>query len=96
MGRGRHGAEPRLFNPNGYTVTALQAAWAAITSTDEGDGSPLHLQRGLHAAVHAGDDTDTIAAVLAQARRAVSPRHLGSGFLDRGLEICAPISALPT
>jgi ADP-ribosyl-[dinitrogen reductase] hydrolase len=57
------GAEPRLFNPNGYTVTALQAAWAAITSTDEGDGSPLHLQLGLHAAVHAGDDTDTIAAI---------------------------------
>ena len=57
------GAEPKRFNPNGYTVTALQAAWAAITSTDEGDGSPLHLQRGLQAAVKAGDDTDTVAAI---------------------------------
>jgi ADP-ribosyl-[dinitrogen reductase] hydrolase len=57
------GAKPKLFNPNGYTVTALQAAWAAITSTDEGDGSPVHLQRGLQAAVKAGDDTDTVAAV---------------------------------
>jgi len=57
------GAEPKLFNPNGYTVTALQAAWAAITSTDRGDGSPIHLQRGLQAAVKAGDDTDTVAAI---------------------------------
>jgi ADP-ribosyl-[dinitrogen reductase] hydrolase len=57
------GAEPKRFNPNGYTVTALQAAWAAITSTDQGDGSPLHLQRGLQAAVMAGDDTDTVAAI---------------------------------
>jgi ADP-ribosyl-[dinitrogen reductase] hydrolase len=57
------GAEPKLFNPNGYTVTALQAAWAAITSTDEGVRSPLHLQRGLQAAVKAGNDTDTVAAI---------------------------------
>jgi ADP-ribosylglycohydrolase len=57
------GAEPKLFNPNGYTVTALQAAWASITSTDEGDGSPMHLQRGLQAAVKAGGDTDTVAAI---------------------------------
>ena len=41
-------------------------------------------------------DREEQLGVLAQARRAVSPRHLGSGFLDRGLEICAPISALPT
>ncbi|HET7399042.1 MAG TPA: ADP-ribosylglycohydrolase family protein [Intrasporangium sp.] len=57
------GAEPRRFDNNGFTVTALQAAWAAITSTDRGDGSAMHLQRGLQAAVRAGWDTDTVAAV---------------------------------
>lgn len=61
------GADPARLAPNGYTVTALQAAWAAISSTDdggsEGGGSPHHLRRALTAAVHAGDDTDTIAAI---------------------------------
>ncbi|MGN6636551.1 MAG: ADP-ribosylglycohydrolase family protein [Oryzihumus sp.] len=57
------GVEPKTFSPNGFTVCAFQAAWAAISSTDEGDRSPLHLQRALAAAVHAGDDTDTVAAI---------------------------------
>ena len=57
------GADPRQFPNNGYTVTALQAAWAAITSSDRGDGSAMHLQRGLQAAVRAGHDTDTVAAI---------------------------------
>lgn len=57
------GAMPQHFSPNGFTVTALQAAWAAITSTDGHDGSPHHLQRALTAAVQAGDDTDTVAAI---------------------------------
>lgn len=66
------GADPARFCPNGFTVTALQAAWAAITSTDpgRGDGSErgagnaaAHLRRALSAAVHAGDDTDTVAAI---------------------------------
>lgn len=57
------GAEPGSFGDNGYTVTALQDAWAAITTTDRGDGSAMHLQRGLQAAVRAGHDTDTVAAI---------------------------------
>jgi ADP-ribosyl-[dinitrogen reductase] hydrolase len=57
------GAAPNAFANNGFTVTALQAAWAAITSTDLGDGSALHVQRGLQAAVRAGWDTDTVAAI---------------------------------
>lgn len=57
------GRDPKDFANNGYTVTALQAAWAAITSTDRGDGSAMHLQRGLQAAVRAGWDTDTVAAI---------------------------------
>ncbi len=58
-----NGADPRQFENNGYTVTALQAAWSAITSTDRGDSSALHLGRGLQAAVRAGCDTDTVAAI---------------------------------
>ena len=56
------GTEPAsLFTPNGYTVTALQAALAAITATTNEDCH--HLQDALHAAVRIGDDTDTVAAI---------------------------------
>lgn len=64
------------LRPNGFTVTALQAAWAAIVSTqaapdtDEPTGAtsasgsqPGHLERALQAAVRIGDDTDTVAAI---------------------------------
>lgn len=61
---------PRTFTPNGWTVTALQAAWAAVTQTPvpreapaEGSFACLHLQHALHAAVRIGDDTDTVAAI---------------------------------
>lgn len=53
------------FTPNGYTVTALQAATSSVVLTPATlDGSPdEHLQDGLHAAVRIGDDTDTVAAI---------------------------------
>ena len=51
---------PSDFAPNGYVVTALQAAWSAIRHP-VGDGTPL--VASLNAAVHAGDDTDTVAAI---------------------------------
>ncbi|HYO39286.1 MAG TPA: ADP-ribosylglycohydrolase family protein [Nocardioidaceae bacterium] len=61
---------PSTFRPNGFTVTALQAAVAAITQTGVPDLEParhrfpcLHLQEALHAAVRIGDDTDTVAAI---------------------------------
>lgn len=62
------GALPASFPNNGFTVPALQAAWAAITSTpvpQDGPGSFAceHLQRALHAAVRAGNDPDTVAAI---------------------------------
>ncbi|EAP98562.1 putative ribosylglycohydrolase [Janibacter sp. HTCC2649] len=57
------GANPSRFSPNGFTVAALQCAWAATTSTDDGSGSPLHVQRALSAAIQAGNDTDTVAAI---------------------------------
>lgn len=59
------GADPATFGRNGYVVTALQAAWAAVTSTlDRPREYPCdHLRDALFAAVHAGDDTDTVAAI---------------------------------
>ncbi|MBA3265980.1 MAG: ADP-ribosylglycohydrolase family protein [Nocardioidaceae bacterium] len=62
--------EPGRFTPNGFTVTALQAAASAIVRTPTPDLQParasypcLHLQHALHAAVRIGDDTDTVAAI---------------------------------
>lgn len=61
---------PATFNPNGFTVPALQAAWSAIVSTsvladDPASGSfpCLHLRESLKTAVRVGDDTDTVAAI---------------------------------
>ena len=52
---------PADFAPNGFVVTALQAAWSAIRhpwADDSADG-----RGSLVAAVHAGNDTDTVAAI---------------------------------
>ncbi|MDT0304222.1 ADP-ribosylglycohydrolase family protein [Streptomonospora wellingtoniae] len=54
-------APPHAFNPNGFVVTALQAAWSAITAA-QGEGAD-HLVAALENAVRAGDDTDTVAAI---------------------------------
>lgn len=58
------------FNPNGFTVTALQAAWAAISRTPipadnpaTGSFAATHFQDTMHAAVRIGNDTDTVAAI---------------------------------
>lgn len=51
---------PADFAPNGFVVPALQAAWSAIRHP-LGDGSPV--VASLTAAVRAGDDTDTVAAI---------------------------------
>ncbi|WP_444962002.1 ADP-ribosylglycohydrolase family protein [Nocardiopsis sp. M1B1] len=48
---------PRAFNPNGFVVTALQAAWSAVVREPDG------FTPALRAAVRAGDDTDTVAAI---------------------------------
>ncbi|QYG95220.1 hypothetical protein HC251_24175 [Iamia sp. SCSIO 61187] len=59
------GARPTDFPNNGWVVHALQAAVAAITSTPvPTDAEPCtHLQHALAAAVRAGGDTDTVAAI---------------------------------
>ncbi len=61
---------PATFTPNGYVVSALQAAWAAIIQTPVSDpvrsadqpGS-AHLVEALGAAIAIGDDTDTVASI---------------------------------
>lgn len=52
--------EPRAFNPNGFVVHALQAAWSAIVHTN---GREDHLIHGIETAVTIGNDTDTVAAI---------------------------------
>lgn len=55
---------PSEFNPNGYAPVALQAAWSAVRhpwTTGTHAGNPL--AGSLVAAVHAGNDTDTVAAI---------------------------------
>ncbi|MFC4605861.1 ADP-ribosylglycohydrolase family protein [Rhodococcus kronopolitis] len=52
---------PEDFANNGWVVHALQTAWWAIASTDSSDDR--HLRNALVAAVRAGGDTDTTAAI---------------------------------
>ncbi|MFJ3248405.1 ADP-ribosylglycohydrolase family protein [Streptomyces sp. NPDC086782] len=61
---------PHHFGNNGWVVHALQAAWSAITRTAvpellpaKGSFPAQHLRLALEAAVHAGTDTDTVAAI---------------------------------
>jgi len=52
------------FNPNGFVVTAFQAALAVVWQTPVPDDMPCrHLQDALHAAIRIGHDTDTVAAI---------------------------------
>ncbi|PKH37847.1 ADP-ribosylglycohydrolase [Nocardioides alpinus] len=51
---------PAAFAPNGYVVRAFQAAWSAVRHP-AAEGTPL--VASLTSAVHAGDDTDTVAAI---------------------------------
>ena len=61
---------PHAFPNNGFTVTALQAALSAVATTPPPPHDPVngsfaaqHLQLALKAAVRAGNDTDTVAAI---------------------------------
>lgn len=55
---------PATFNPNGYVVSAFQAAWSAINHTLVPDEMPSrHLRTALDAAIRIGNDTDTVAAI---------------------------------
>jgi ADP-ribosyl-[dinitrogen reductase] hydrolase len=61
---------PADFPNNGWVVSALQAAWSAISTTAVPQNDPTagtlrsdHLRSSLDAAVRAGFDTDTVAAI---------------------------------
>src|SRR5207244_3773275 len=55
---------PRRFRPNGFVVTALQAAYNAVSQTPVPKDEPCaHLGDALRTAVHIGHDTDTVAAI---------------------------------
>ncbi|MCL1693980.1 MAG: ADP-ribosylglycohydrolase family protein [Actinomycetia bacterium] len=55
---------PNVFTPNGFVVTALQAAWSSIVHTPIPEDQPArHLQATLENAVRIGNDTDTVAAI---------------------------------
>jgi len=55
---------PGKFNPNGWVVTAFQAALSAIVNTPVPDAEPSrHFHDTLVAAVRIGHDTDTVAAI---------------------------------
>ncbi|MCV7281691.1 ADP-ribosylglycohydrolase family protein [Mycolicibacterium flavescens] len=63
-------AAPASFPNNGWVVTAMQAAWSAIATTPIPADDPQagvfradHLRLALDAAVRAGYDTDTVAAI---------------------------------
>lgn len=63
-------AAPASFPNNGWVVTAMQAAWSAIVTTPVPKDDPEagtfradHLRVALDAAVRAGYDTDTVAAI---------------------------------
>lgn len=63
-------SRPADFLNNGWVVAALQAAWSAIATTPVPADDPAsgefradHLRRALDAAVRAGHDTDTVAAI---------------------------------
>ena len=53
-------SEPSAFTPNGWVVTAFQAAWSSLVHTTE-EYRPL--EAALRVAVSIGDDTDTVAAI---------------------------------
>ncbi len=62
--------QPGHFSRNGWTVTALQAAWSSIVHTpvpaedpESGSFACLHLQQTLETAIRIGHDTDTVAAI---------------------------------
>lgn len=54
-------APPATFNPNGWVVTALQAAWSSIAQTPA--TGPEHYVEALNTVIRIGNDTDTTAAI---------------------------------
>jgi hypothetical protein len=55
---------PEAFRPNGWVVSALQAALSSLIHTEVPAEQPCrHLRLAIERAVRIGDDTDTVAAI---------------------------------
>lgn len=67
---------PKTFNPNGDTMRAFQAAYAAIITAARSGATGSLVEGGLTEAVMAGNDTDTVAAIAGGALGAL--RGLGA------------------
>jgi ADP-ribosyl-[dinitrogen reductase] hydrolase len=53
--------EPWYFTKTGWVIHSVQAAWSAISRTDQ--SSPRHLEDAIRHAIRCGNDTDTVAAI---------------------------------
>lgn len=68
--------KPETFTPNGYGVTALQAAWSSIIHTPIPQNQPSqHLVAALNQTVRIGGDTDTVAAIAGSLLGAIWGAH---------------------
>jgi len=57
-------SNPRIFTPNGWVVSAFQAALSSIVNTNVPKKNPSsHFRDALVAAIKIGDDTDTVASI---------------------------------
>lgn len=56
-------SSPRVFTPNGFVVTAFQAAWSAIRHTINGRTGQDHVRAALTEVIAVGNDTDTTASI---------------------------------
>ena len=57
-------SNPEAFRPNGWVVSALQAALSSLIHTDAPAAQPCrHLRLAIERAVRIGDDSDTVAAI---------------------------------
>ena len=55
---------PEQFTPNGYVVSAMQAALGALAHTEVPADQPCrHLRLAIERAIRIGDDTDTVATI---------------------------------
>lgn len=69
---------PGSFKPNGWTVTALQAAWTSVFRSQD---NPLD---AINTAISIGDDTDTIASICGALMGA---RHGTGGFPSENVSL---------
>jgi len=57
-------SDPKIFTPNGWVVSAFQAALSSIVNTSVPKKNPSsHFSDALVAAIKIGDDTDTVASI---------------------------------